>query len=107
MTSAGLAAAPGSARNALPAPQALNTDSAGFSQTERRLLLATRGIGLGVIERIECAGVHSLQQLRDLGVDSLVDLICHGVGSYAWRNRRRALLRALTATAVLQPAVSD
>jgi hypothetical protein len=78
-----------------------------FTAAERRLLLATPGIGHGVIERIECAGVHSLQQLRDLGVDSVVDHICEGEGNLAWRNRKRALLRALAAVGEAQPALSD
>lgn len=68
-----------------------------FTSAERRLLLTTAGIGQGVIDRIECAGVHSLQQLRALGVDAMVERICDGVGNFAWRNRKRALLRALAA----------
>jgi len=75
----------------------------GFSNAERRVLLATRGIGQGVVERIEWAGVHSLRQLRELGVDTVVDRICDGVGNFAWRNRKRALLRALAAVAALSP----
>jgi hypothetical protein len=81
-----------------------------FSAAERHLLLATRGIGLGVIDRMECAGVYSLRQLGDLGVDVVVDRICAGVGSFAWRNRRRALLRALAfvaATATRHASLSD
>jgi len=82
----------------------------GFSEDERQILLATRGIGGGVIERIECAGVHSLQQLRQLGVDAIVDRICQGTGNFAWRNRKRALLRALATVATpasVRTAVSD
>lgn len=66
------------------------------------MLLATRGIGHGVIDRIECAGVHSLHQLRALGVDAMVDRICDGVGNFAWRNRKRALSRALAAVGKTQ-----
>jgi hypothetical protein len=69
--------------------------SAFFPPAERRLLLATPGISHGVIERIECAGVHSLRQLRDVGVEALVERICNGHGNLAWRNRKRPLLRAL------------
>ena len=79
----------------------------GFSLTERQVLLATRGIGQGVIDRIELAGVHSLRQLRDLGVDTVVDRICDGVGNFAWRNRRRALLRALATVATRPPLLRD
>ena len=77
-----------------------------FCLAERHVLLTTRGIGLGVVDRMEWAGVHSLQQLRDLGVDAVVDRICNGVGNFAWRNRRRALLRALAAAAARSPGLS-
>ena len=107
MMPVGVTADPGSARMAPPALPPLHTGSVGFSKVERRLLLTTRGIGLGVIERIECAGVHSLEQLRNLGVDGLVDHICDGVGNLAGRNRKRALLRALTAAAALPANFSD
>lgn len=97
MSAASAASAPAPVPVATPTLVALQPGSGGFSDVERRLLLTTRGIGLGVIDRIECAGVHSLAQLRDLGVDVIVDQICNGVGSYAWRNRKRALIRALAA----------
>lgn len=79
----------------------------GFSLTERQILLGTRGIGQGVIDRIETVGVHSLRQLRDLGVDTVVDRICDGVGNLAWRNRRRALQRALATVAAWPPILRD
>lgn len=78
----------------------------GFSVSERRLLLGTRGISHGVINRIERIGVQSLQQLRELGVDVVVNRICDGVGNFAWRNRQRALQRALAAVAG-EPALSN
>lgn len=66
-----------------------------FTGAERHLLLTTSGIGQVVINRIESAGVGSLRQLRELGVDTIVERICDGAGNFAWRNRKRALLRAL------------
>ena len=66
-----------------------------FADGERRLLLNATGLGHGVVCRLERVGIHSLQQLQDVGVDSIVDQICEGVGNMAWRNRRRALTRAL------------
>jgi hypothetical protein len=66
-----------------------------FAEAERRLLLSTPGISHGVVSRIECAGIGSIRELNDLGVDVLVDQICQGVGNHAWRNRRRAMSRAL------------
>ena len=53
------------------------------------------GISHGVISRIESAGVSSIRELSVLGVDTVVDQICRGVGNLAWRNRKRALSRAL------------
>lgn len=66
-----------------------------FAEVERRLLLNTPGISHGVISRIERAGVSSIRELSVLGVDAVVDQICRGVGNLAWRNRKRALSRAL------------
>lgn len=74
-----------------------------FPDDERHLLLTTPGIGQGVVSRIELAGVHTLRQLHDLGVDALVEQICDGVGNLAWRNRRRALTRALSTLDALKP----
>jgi hypothetical protein len=110
MTPAVATASPGLVQGATPALPPPRSGSICFSAAERHLLLATRGIGGGVIDRIECAGVHSLRQLRDLGVDVVVERICDGVGNLAWRNRKRALLRALAAvaaTAVRGHALSD
>jgi hypothetical protein len=66
-----------------------------FSDLERHLLLSTPGISHGVVSRIEAAGVCTIRELKDRGVEALVDQICRGVGSLAWRNRKRALSRAL------------
>lgn len=66
-----------------------------FPDAERRLLLAERGIGQQVVERLEQAGLHSLEQLRTLGVPHAVLMVCASVGSIAWANRRKPLERAL------------
>ncbi|MDT7838581.1 hypothetical protein [Aquabacterium sp. OR-4] len=76
-----------------------------FSSEERRILLTTPGIGQGVIDRIEQAGVQSVRQLHELGIDAVVDRICDGVGNLAWRNRKRALARALAAIRATDTAV--
>jgi hypothetical protein len=73
-----------------------------FADGERRRLLNATGLGHGVVCRLERTGIHSLQQLQEVGVDSIVDQICEGVGNMAWRNRRRALARAL-AEAIGEP----
>lgn len=66
-----------------------------FPDYERRYLCGWPGIGDGVVDRIEQAGITSLHQLRRKGVDAVLDRICASQGHAAWRNRRRALLRAL------------
>lgn len=75
-----------------------------FPDDERRLLLGMPGISHGVLSRIERAGVYSLQALLDRGVDAVVDQVCLGFGSFAWRNRRRALARALATLGARVPA---
>jgi hypothetical protein len=74
-----------------------------FAEVERRLLLGTPGISYGVVSRIERAGVCSIRELNELGVDAVVDQICEGVGNLAWRNRKRALSRALARLGSLEP----
>jgi hypothetical protein len=66
-----------------------------FSDAERRHLLAQPGLGPVVVQRLESAGVGSLDALRQRGVDRVIDLLCRSGGSVAWRNRRRALARAV------------
>lgn len=75
----------------------------GFSPEERRLLLSLPRIGERVIERIEALGVASLQELHHRGIDRVVDSICREQGNLAWRNRRRALVSALSAVAPQNP----
>lgn len=66
-----------------------------FPEHERRRLLAMPGIGELVICRLEQVGVHSVLDLRTRGIEALVEHICGLGGNPAWRNRRRALARAL------------
>jgi len=75
---------PGSA----PAPRC-------FAPSERAVLLATPGIGPGVIDRLESAGIHTFEQMRTLGVSGTVHRVCEHLGSKAWANRQRALRKAL------------
>jgi hypothetical protein len=77
-------------------------DQRSFAEIERQVLLSMPGISNGVVSRIEGAGVCSIRELKDRGVDAVVDQICQGVGNLAWRNRRRALSRALARLAPLE-----
>ncbi len=66
-----------------------------FREHERRILLAQPGIGPTVIARIEATGIHSIEALRLAGVHFVVEMVCLGLGTAAWSNRRNALGRAL------------
>ncbi len=66
-----------------------------FPPHEWRLLELGAGIGPGVVRRLEEAGVHSLQALREQGVDRIIERICCASGQPSWANRRAALLRVL------------
>ncbi|MDT7838913.1 hypothetical protein [Aquabacterium sp. OR-4] len=76
-----------------------------FAQHERHLLLSERGIGQLVVQRLESAGIHSLEQLRREGVERTVRHIGAVLGSASWCNRQRALERALL-RAVAAPAAA-
>jgi hypothetical protein len=79
------------------------TPPAAFPEHERRLLLGTPGISHGVVARIEQEGVCTLRDLLDRGIDAVVNQICLGEGNLAWRNRRRALARALASLDTHRP----
>ncbi len=66
-----------------------------FTSEERGVLLKTTGIGVEVVQRLEEAGFHSIESIRTLGVDHVIDTMCSRLGTMAWANRRRALRRAL------------
>jgi hypothetical protein len=66
-----------------------------FSTEERGVLLETNGIGPEVVRRLEEAGFHSLDHMRAIGVDRVIETMCSYVGTRAWANRRRALQRVL------------
>ena len=66
-----------------------------FPMHERRLLLSTRGIGETVVHRLEAAGFASLQALCEAGAARVTEQVLAQVGEQAWRNRRRAIERAI------------
>jgi hypothetical protein len=75
------------------------TEPQRFPPQERRLLLVTPGIGPKVVERLEAAGFASLSALRAAGADAVTERAVAQQGCDAWRNRRRAIARALVASA--------
>ena len=66
-----------------------------FREHERGILLAQPGIGPKVIARFEATGIHSIEALRLAGVHFVVEMVCLGLGTAAWSNRRSALARAM------------
>lgn len=72
---------------------------AAFSDDERRLLLRTPGIGATVVDRLEAAGFCTLHALREAGAACVAERVQVQVGHSAWKNRRRAIERAIEAAA--------
>jgi hypothetical protein len=66
-----------------------------FSPQDRKLMLATTGVGLCMVQRLEDAGFTSIAQMRALGAQRVVTAMCEFVGDDAWANRRRAIQRVL------------
>jgi hypothetical protein len=66
-----------------------------FNEAERRHLLASPRLGPTVVQRLEQSGIASIETLRALGVDRVVEALCQQGHNRAWMNRRRALLRAI------------
>ncbi len=69
-----------------------------WPEEDRRVIHVTPLLGPEVVERLSEVGIPSLEALRRVGVDHAVELICQRIGRGAWRNRRRALHRALALT---------
>lgn len=74
--------------------------TARFAAAERRLLLAQPGIGERMLARLEQSGIDSIAALREQGVARIAAEVSAQLGTPTWRNRVRALERALAA---LQP----
>jgi hypothetical protein len=70
----------------------------GFSVDERALLLAVKGVGPTVIDRLEQIGFDSLETLAGTDVDGIVKRIAAMLGTTCWRNSPQA--RAAIAGAI-------
>lgn len=69
-----------------------------FSEHERERLLGVKGVGPGVISRLESIGICSLTQLAASDVDTVLDRASLDTGSTCWRNSplaRRAITDAI------------
>lgn len=79
-----------------------------FSPSERKVLLAVKGVGPTVIARLEQLGFSSLKQLVAADVATIVQGVAALVGSTCWKNspQARAAIQAAIAAAAqaLEPA---
>jgi nucleotidyltransferase/DNA polymerase involved in DNA repair len=78
------------------------TDPLHFAAHEREILLATRGVGPRVVERLEQMGISSLVALADADVRDLLEQGARLSGSSCWKNspQARAAIQAAIASAL-------
>jgi predicted RecB family nuclease len=74
------------------------TDIVGFSALERALLLAVKGVGPTVVDRLEQIGFDSLDTLAAANVEGIVKQIAAMLGTTCWKNSPQA--RAAIAGAI-------
>jgi nucleotidyltransferase/DNA polymerase involved in DNA repair len=71
-----------------------------FNESERQRLLAVRGVGPTVVQRLEEAGISSLHDLPTRQAETLSRTIASSLGTSCWRNSPLAL-------AALQGAIDE
>lgn len=62
-----------------------------FSATERQALLALKGVGPTVLQRLEQMGFHSMPQLAQADAREIVTTAASLLGSSCWKNSPQAL----------------
>lgn len=75
-----------------------------FSAQERTALLACKGVGPKVIERLEQMGFSSLDQLSGAAVDDILTQGAALVGSTCWKNIPQAKAAISNAIALARTA---
>ncbi len=78
----------------------------GFSTEERERLLAVKGVGRTVVDRLEQICFDSLDTLADANVENIVKQIAAMLGTTCWRNSpqaRAAIAGAITAAQTQPP----
>lgn len=75
-----------------------------FSAQERTALLACKGVGPKVIERLEQMGFSSLDQLSGAAVDDILAQGAALVGSTCWKNSPQAKAAISNAIALAKTA---
>ncbi len=62
----------------------------GFTAGDRRVLLAVKGVGPTVIDRLEQIGIDSLAMLADTAPGDILDQVSAMLGATCWRNSPQA-----------------
>jgi predicted RecB family nuclease len=57
-----------------------------FSDSERQVLLAVHGVGPKVVQRLEEAGISTLDNLATQQAEALSRMIAASLGASCWRN---------------------
>ncbi|KAF1709304.1 Pathogenicity locus [Pseudoxanthomonas kalamensis DSM 18571] len=81
----------------------------GFPAAERATLLAVKGVGPTVVDRLEQIGYGSLQELAGATPEDITRQIAAMLGTTCWRNspQARAAITAAIAAAQAQSAASN
>lgn len=75
-----------------------------FAPEERALLLAVRGVGPGVLRRLEQIGIHSLQALAARDAGAICAEVSALLGTTCWRNAPKARQAVADAVAAARAA---
>ncbi len=77
----------------------------GFSADDRATLLAVKGVGPTVIERLEQIGFDALDTLADASVEGIVRQVAAMLDTTCWKNspQARAAIAGAIAAAKTQP----
>lgn len=61
-----------------------------FSDSDKTALLALKGVGPTVIQRLEEMGFHDMASLRETTVEEITHMAAQITGSTCWRNSPQA-----------------
>lgn len=81
------------------------TDPVGFSAEARAVLLAVKGVGPTVVERLEQIGFDSLDMLAVANADGIVKQIAAMLGTTCWKNSPQARASIASAIDAAQQAI--
>ncbi|MCI4680407.1 helix-hairpin-helix domain-containing protein [Rhodoblastus acidophilus] len=76
-----------------------------FSDTERDVLLAVKGVGPKVIERFEQLGIHTLRQLAKQDAQAICEQTALLVRGTCWKNSPQAWNAVAAAIAAAQSKI--